>query len=264
MLNGLNPEEMGIDPEEMKTPEQREREHLRQVVHEVAVAGYGNLVSDPDRVQKGADYISNGTLTEAENSGVEIPSGYLEGVKDLIAAIREREGLSVTLGKYMIEEVIAAVESGDSAGLYTAMADVGRPFKERGKGIELDAEKDAAIFEAAKKVFESRDASETSTTSLLQFYELFNKYVEQYMKIIEENEKLITEYEQFLNGAEAEEYLASVGYLPVEALLEARGDERTWTELSDDEKVELRQLLSAYAERVGRKLEEDENSCIVT
>ena len=88
MPNGLNPEEMGIKPEEMKTPEQREKEHLQQVVHEVAIVGYGDLVPDPDRRQRGADFVTEGAIKEAESTGLEIPSDYLEGVKDLIATVR--------------------------------------------------------------------------------------------------------------------------------------------------------------------------------
>jgi hypothetical protein len=195
---------------------------------------------------------------------LEIPTDYLDGIRKLLAEIRQREGISVTLGQYLIEEVVPNVESGDASALYTAISDLGKPFKERGQKIELDPEKDATIIEAAEMVFNARNSSEQTDENALGFYNSFNSFVEQRIRIVAEQEKLFTQYQELLSGGYAEEIMEGTGgILPAESLLESSGDERMWSDLSAEEKNQIRKLLQELADSKGMSLVEDEESCMV-
>lgn len=65
------------------------------------------------------------------------------------------------------------------------------------------------------------------------------------------------------NDGSADEYFENVSVLPAEAILEAQGDDRVWTELNDAEKNVLRDLLQEFADKNGFELVEDEISCMV-
>jgi len=198
-------------------------------------------------------------LAEIEAEGIEVPVEYLNAYLSVIALIREREGLNITLGA--ICELVGEADSEDLIGLYSRMADMARHGGKRGKRAKLSEEKDSEVFVAMQKLFQERDASTYSADKVVVL--IMSKFTERYIRIIAEQEKLITEYKQFLGGAEAEEYLTNVGELPAEALLEARGDGRTWSELTEDEKNHIRNLLKTFAEEKGYSVEEDEKSCIV-
>lgn len=70
-------------------------------------------------------------------------------------------------------------------------------------------------------------------------------------------------YERSLSDGTADEYLEEVGALPAEALLEEQGDDRVWSELSDDERLKIEKMLADYATKKGYRIEKNEQGCMV-
>jgi|GEM_PF-2503691 len=70
--------------------------------------------------------------------------------------------------------------------------------------------------------------------------------------------------QQSLDDGTADEIVQVTGAIAVETLLKEQDVERTWKELDDEERTQLREMMQCYADQKGFTLTVDDESCIVS
>lgn len=116
--------------ETAKTPELREAE--LQIGSEVALSKYAFQEEDREHYEQVAGKISSELLEMAESSGIEIPVESLREIKTTLDSIAAKEGFQQLTFSDDVIEIIRDHE-GSEAELYHKLAEIARPFKERGQ-----------------------------------------------------------------------------------------------------------------------------------
>lgn len=170
-IGGPTPEEMGIKPEEMETPEQR-REKLKSVVARIAISERGKFFEEyRAENEEAANFVIENSLKVAELHNLEVPVEYLEIIQNLINKLNQQAGVRLTMNKYVLEEITAA-DPENLPALYVTLVDMTKPFSERGQTLPLDEGEIAEFSEIARNVIAGKSAEDDPLGRLQKFKEI--------------------------------------------------------------------------------------------
>lgn len=182
---GPSAEDMGLTKEEIKTPEQQEADLA--VSAEMALSKYPFTEDDRGHYEQIAAKISTEIFELAEASGLEIPTESIREIKATLDGIANIEGFAQLSFN---DDVIAMIRGheGSAGELYLKMAEMARPFNERGK---KKPPSDATIADLIPKLKHLAELGKdpNQIEALSNYNHLMKKLVEAHMNPPEGSER---------------------------------------------------------------------------